>query len=203
MFEREYRELSFVPRWSVLRNIRQQNVAEHCFYVALYAGQVADLINWGGNRGDLYKAALLHDLGEAGMGDWPGPAKRRVSRDRDSIKDVIESVEIDYIVHAFDTWALIDTPPDVKAIIRVADMLDAILFLLTDKQMGNSTIGSIYDGQRVTPASQLYKNLQDAWSKMVEVLKLDPIILERVFRMDVYPALDDAEHNDSYIIRNP
>ena len=56
------RVLQHVPRWAIIRTLRQQSVAEHSYYVAIYATAIAKLlsmrtqdINW------ITQYSLTHD----------------------------------------------------------------------------------------------------------------------------------------------
>lgn len=78
MFEVEFRLFSEVRRWATIRNSGQK-LAEHSFFVALYADQIATLIDWQGDRGALMLHALLHDIDELITGDIPGNWKRKAA----------------------------------------------------------------------------------------------------------------------------
>lgn len=160
MLERELRELSFVPRWGVLRRVRSQSVAEHSYYVALYAGHVADLVGWNGDRGALLRSALVHDLPEASTGDMPGPAKRAMMDPERSV-----SVERHYMQTRFPddfgAWLGTKGDPEIRLLVKVADLLDEIMFLQTECQLGNQNAGVIGDTR--TPLGNSYKRLRAIW----------------------------------------
>lgn len=149
MFEREYREMSFVPRWAIIRNIKQQSVAEHSYYVALYAGQVARLINWQGSYDNLYRAALMHDVSEVFMSDIPGPTKRAII-DHYRYNDYELSGLQDRFGDEIGAWLKDDIEPaEINAIIKVADLLDECFFLYTEVQLGNKTLGRVIAASRM------------------------------------------------------
>lgn len=190
MFEREYRELSFVPRWSIIRTIRQQSVAEHSYYVTLYAGQVADLIEWKGNRTQLLDYALRHDIEEGYISDIPGPSKRKIV-DTEKYIHTTEMGNItlygeDYKNHSGMFNYTVDMI-DIKAIVKVADLLDECFFLATEIQLGNKSLGRVMANSR--------QRLFDAFGKLplnpqdMFILKWDKIIA----------ALDDHQINDSRV----
>lgn len=135
MFERDLRTLSFVPRWVITRNIHTQSVAEHSFYVAVYAGQLAEYLDFEGNMGDLYHAALWHDAEECFTGDIPGPAKRHMFdisltprqqqlwvRDGLSLRFPGQMRPVTY---------------EMRLILKVANLLDEVFYKATEIQMGN------------------------------------------------------------------
>jgi 5'-deoxynucleotidase YfbR-like HD superfamily hydrolase len=145
-FNRELRELSFVPRWSIVRTIKTQSVAQHSFYVALYAGQVADIIKWPCDRGVLLKYALYHDMDEVFMSDIPGPVKRATINQEQKN----DFVNIEMSKRFGSDWIIGgEGPRDVgvpsaKEIIKVADLLDEAFFLASDMQLGNQSIKHVY-----------------------------------------------------------
>src|SRR5262245_55974581 len=74
--------LSTIKRWSIVRTITTQSVAEHCFNVQRICMKLAPLFgitdrihDWM----DLSQAALHHDDEEAITGDIPGTAKPYMS----------------------------------------------------------------------------------------------------------------------------
>ncbi len=147
MFEREYRELSFVPRWTIVRTLQHQSVAEHSYYVALYAGQIADMIGWTGDRAALLDHALRHDLEEGFMSDIPGPSKRKIvdreKYDKISHEGNVQLYGVDYNLH---TVVFNET---IKMIIKVADLLDECFFLATEIQLGNRSLGRVMANSRI------------------------------------------------------
>jgi hypothetical protein len=117
---RRLRRLSAVPRWCVVRTLQNQNVAEHSFHVIWIA-------LWLVNRlpdptiidtPQLILRAMCHDEDEAITGDIPSPSKESHIR-----KDV----------------SVIDT------VVKIADTLEAGLFLHEEMAMGNTTVGPIMD----------------------------------------------------------
>jgi len=202
MFEREYREMSFVQRWGIIRRVREQSVAEHMYYVAIYAAQTADLIGWKGDRGELLKMALVHDLPEGGVGDIMGPAKRA-----SGIGPALKVVEEQYMKGAFGDWPNQDhlevrKVHEMKLIVKFADIMDETMFLATEKQMGNGTIGSFYGANIICPARQVYERLSKAWGRLLPIT----VNSHEVHRMqwgDIDSALISASRGNSFIIANP
>ena len=135
MFERELRQLSFVPRWVITRDIRTQSVAEHSFYVAVYAEQIAGWLGHTGPIGQLLKYALWHDVDECVTGDIPGPAKRNMvplSREKNHTWLFGEMCKR----FPGGEWKYTPTRQE-KDIVKLADLLDALFFKATEIQLGN------------------------------------------------------------------
>lgn len=139
MFEPELRLFSEVPRWVTIRN-RGQKLAEHSFFVALYADQIATLLDWQGDRGPLMLHALLHDIDEIITGDIPGNWKRKVP-------DVSNRAMQSAVLYRHLTSLFPNTDwhgaehsnetEELRAIVRCADALDDCLFAAVEVRHGN------------------------------------------------------------------
>lgn len=140
MFDKDLRNLAYIPRWSLLRHIRQQSVAEHSFYVAIYAGQIAHAMGWPGDRAALLDAALTHDLDELVTADIPGPVKRAY-RSRMGI-DGLSS--LGQWMRSEASKRVPDLPDDpdreTKFIVALADMIEACVYLEEEKNLGNRNV---------------------------------------------------------------
>ena len=135
MFERELRTLSFVPRWVITRNIKTQSVAEHSFYVAVYAGQIAEFLNWHEDDPictvNLLHAALWHDVEECFTGDIPGPTKR----------DLGWSGRGSWLYGEIEKRfgnEVTEITEDARRILKVANLLDEVFYKATEINMGNT-----------------------------------------------------------------
>ena len=118
--------LSVVKRWGIMRTIQTQSVAEHAFNVQRICVRIAP---WFKLRDmcelfALSQGALHHDDVEALTGDIPTYAKYYL-RENEKIVDT-------------DAGAWYDGLPDnLKAIIKLADLLEAFNFLAIEVKMGN------------------------------------------------------------------
>lgn len=131
MFEREYRDLAHVPRWGITPTIKTQSVAEHSYYVTLYADQICHKLGLDdGQRGRVLRYALNHDRSESYMSDIPGPIKRAISNKEDVDKfeksEDAKRFEMDIAVGGV-----------VKAIISLADMMDEVSYWKKEESLGN------------------------------------------------------------------
>lgn len=107
--------LGVVERWNVVPTIQKQTVAGHSYNVAMLADHML-MCAFDGDapeslRLEVLLEALRHDVAEAKYGDTPAPAKRTKS-----------NAEL----------------TGVEALVKVADNLDAYLFLKFEARMGNS-----------------------------------------------------------------
>lgn len=190
MLERELRELSFVPRWGVLRRVRSQSVAEHSYYVAIYSTHLADMVGWNGDRGLLLRAALAHDMPEAATGDIPGPAKRMLMDPWHTAH-----VEHQYVKSRFPSdavaWAASKNDDSIKLLIKTADLLDEIMFLQTERQLGNKNAGTL--NNLSTPLGNSFKRLSAMWDA-------NPLLYDSGKWDDVLDAIVAAGEDYSNII---
>jgi 5'-deoxynucleotidase YfbR-like HD superfamily hydrolase len=131
-FEPELRDLQWVPRWTIVRRIRTQSVAEHSYYVAMYCDQIADLGEWEGDRSELLRYALWHDVSECLTGDIPGPAKRKLFGGIDKQKETQEMHK------RFGTMPPINKAgDDIRAICKVANLIDELSYMKEERRLGN------------------------------------------------------------------
>ena len=155
-FALAWRDMAYVPRWVILRRHRQQYLAEHSYFVAIYAQQVARLIQYE----DLYEVvwfALLHDIDETITGDIPGPIKR-AAFDKTKARSVMQDVMIDKFGADITTDASF-TNDEVRAIVSVADSIEEICYLMEEMSMGNKDwIKPVID--------EAIERLKARWSKL-------------------------------------
>lgn len=136
-FNRNYRTLGQVPRWAILRMTREQSVLEHTALVAYYAHNIADIINFEGDRGALLWEALSHDLPEVETGDLPSPIKGRITTPEilGEYEEHIMAKRFGVEEHTKDS--------SMHRIIKCADLLEAVLKLTEEKAAGNRSVGSV------------------------------------------------------------
>lgn len=171
MFERDLRTLSFVPRWVITRNIRTQSVAEHSFYVAVYAGQLAHYLEYEGDLGTLLHYALWHDVEEVFTGDIPGPAKRSMVGDQAELWLMMG-------LQARFGFSLAPLTGEGKLIIKIANLLDEVFYKATEIQMGNR--GAMHEyklsSARLYTAFQMLSlsqpRMKDLWMKIDDAINL-------------------------------
>jgi len=185
LFERELRTLGFVPRWVITRNIKTQSVAEHSFYVAIYAGQIAGFMGRGREEiGEILHAALWHDVEECFTGDIPGPAKRDMACQAPSHKDwLLAEIERRF------PGQVCNISDDIRRILKVANLLDEVFYKATEINMGNK--GAIHSCS--LSHNRLYAAVKD-------LLSSDNTISEIWY--DIQKAIEQHKHGVDILPEN-
>jgi len=131
-FTPSLRVMSTLPRWGIVRVLHRQSVAEHSFYVALYADGIADLLGWTNEsrRVHLLRSALWHDVDEIVTGDIPGPVKRAIPQ-----RDTFETYVITEMRKHFVSYPR--AREEEKPVLVAANLLDECAYLLGETRGGN------------------------------------------------------------------
>lgn len=124
---RRLRRLSVVPRWAIVPMIRRQNVAEHSYHTAWIAVWVVEHFDLKIPIDSLLWYALTHDQDEALSGDIAAPYKSG------AVGRAVASRTMDLFVRG----------PELLWVLKVADLLEARLFIEEETRMGNRLLGSI------------------------------------------------------------
>lgn len=147
MFEREIRDTAYVPRWSIIRTTRPQSIAEHMYFVAIYADQIAETLHYTGDRAQLIRVALTHDWPEILTGDIAAPAKRVMKEASKTGWNLVEKWEQQQTTERIPDfqrmYAHLGTKGQVEhmeLIVKVADLLEAVVFLADEENSGNGNV---------------------------------------------------------------
>lgn len=186
LFPPELRTAAVVQRWSIVRTFNPDSVSNHSFFVAFYSLQIARLINWAGPHADLTFVALMHDIEETITGDIVSPVKHAIIDEgasdnfiSEQMKSRLPLVETQLGVIMESAWG-----SSIERIVKVADKVDAVLYLTTEIRMGNAVLQPLYN--------DALKNLQEAWILLGEelyVLDGDCVQHEALWNDEIYPAL--------------
>jgi 5'-deoxynucleotidase YfbR-like HD superfamily hydrolase len=192
MLDPELRTLSVVPRWTVIRTLARDTVATHSFFVALYADYIAELLDWPGDRHLLMKFALLHDSEESLTGDVPGPVKTFImSREgagwlRRTMETWLPSVS-KFRAQFLEFTAASAQEMDIELITKVADKIDALIFILTELRQGNRHLERTAD--------ELWASTEKAWDRLWALSsRPDPNWLSLTWADTIKPAI--LAHNN-------
>ena len=140
--------MRYINRWGLMRNTQTENIQEHSHMVAVLAHALAVIQNekFGGQTdpGQVAVAALYHDASEILTGDMPTPIKY----DNPDIQAAYKQVEAvaeakllsmlpEDLRPAYED-AITIVEPEVKALVKAADKLDAYLKCVEEVKAGNA-----------------------------------------------------------------
>ena len=178
MYSRELRELEHVPRWAIIRCIKQQSVAEHSYFTAMYANKIAEIIGWDKKYPEemhkLVTYALWHDIEECFMSDIPGPVKHGTVAENKYDKFANNQCKKYWGKNKND---IVDQrfPYDrqIIQIVKCASTIEELFYLLGEAQLGNKTIYDIIKASNQKAVAEI-KDLPflcDCENKMHETCK--------------------------------
>jgi 5'-deoxynucleotidase len=137
--------MSFINRYALWHRIKDMNVAEHSFRVAVLAMCIADI-----HRRDypstivdtewLLRKALLHDTPEVKEGDIPYSVKHRDGDTEEffgNLERRLASAEILKENEQYRKYVLGSKDGEEGRIITIADMLDIVLYTQREVMLGN------------------------------------------------------------------
>lgn len=155
-FLRRLRGLSLVNRWNFHYVNKPENVAEHSYWVAIYAMVLADMENKEltsaakYNVQEVMRGALLHDWEEAVTGDLPSLVKKTCKSDWakvenagfDQLVEPLNGTGADAYYKSF--WHTAHDYGDrVGMLIKAADLMDRLAYAYDEQQRGNKAFDRI------------------------------------------------------------
>jgi len=144
--EREVRDIAQIPRWAIIRTYRQQSVAEHSYFVALYTDWLGSLVGLDPDEHQYaVREALWHDIGERFSGDIPTPFKKAARVD-ESVVDEATGREHPWYRQQHQERLHGETDQmRALCIVKIADLLDALTFLAELKYNGVQEVRFVFD----------------------------------------------------------
>ncbi len=140
--------MKYINRWSLMRNIRHENLTEHSLEVAFIAHGLA-LIGKHKLKKDIDEnkiavIAMFHDIGEIITGDLPTPIKYYDDNIRKVYKEIEEKAEdrlLNFLPNYLkDNYRDIFDQKNSKIImkyIKAADKISALIKCIDEEQQGN------------------------------------------------------------------
>ena len=140
--------MKLIRRWSLMKSVTDENIAEHSAQVAQIAHAIAVIANrvYGKdvNADRITTLALYHESSEVITGDLPTPIKYYNPRIREAYKD-IEGVANQKLLSMLpdelkeDYTPLVDQPDDCYAhtVVKAADKLSAYIKCVEELRSGN------------------------------------------------------------------
>lgn len=151
MLEREITDVGFVQRWSIVRTLMPQSVAEHSWFVAMYANDICHIFGLDDFlQLAVLKYAIWHDVDEQFTGDLPGPNKRALFDAMGADAEANWKFKVvKWMDKVFPGWYIraggdasqykgAHSSKIVKTVVKAADWLEASVRMATEYQMGNS-----------------------------------------------------------------
>lgn len=141
--------MKYIERWSLMRNVIQENIQEHSLQVAMIAHNLAVIRNkfYDGDLDPdrIAVIALYHDISEVVTGDLPSPIKYFNPDIRDAYKQIEATAEEQIIsmlpADLYDEYHQLiledGKRADYKAVISAADKLSAYIKCLEEINAGN------------------------------------------------------------------
>lgn len=140
--------MRYINRWGLMRNTQTENIQEHSHMVAVLAHGLAVIQNekFGGqvDPGQVAVAALYHDASEILTGDMPTPIKYDnpdIQFAYKQVEAVAEAKLLSMLPEDLRTAyeeAITIVDPEVKALVKAADKLDAYLKCVEEVKAGNA-----------------------------------------------------------------
>jgi len=192
-FLQRARRLSYVDRCSNTPHIRPYPVAEHSFYLTLYAMTFADIENerdpYGGHpnhfyeEGDLYdltkvlRKGLLHDLEESETGDILYTAHNRSEEFKKKLDElrtmVVENVVFTELPEGvqkayIQLWKTAKDETKEGQLIAAMDKFEIVMFAVDELRMGNEAFRGVYNNavkilERDFPIKSMHEVLKQIW----------------------------------------
>lgn len=184
-FPPELRTMAFVPRWPNVMTTHKDNIATHTFFVMMYSIMVAETIDWAGPRDYLVFNAGMHDNDESVSGDIVGTVKN-IILDKEAAEEFLAAKTEERMGGLIQAYYRLEDKQseqhirEADRIVRAADLLDAVLFLIVNFRMGNTTVIPAIEGNT--------RGLEAAW----RFLPADKDTLDKTWNTVVLPSI--AEH---------
>ena len=183
--------MKYINRWGLMRNLRNENLTEHCAECAMLSHALA-LIgnryfekNYNADKIAVY--ALYHDMSEIFTGDLPTPVKYF----NDSIRDSYKSLERNALDNALsklpeelkedysEVLLFEELDEDGKKIVKAADKLCAYLKCVEEYKNGNKEFKKALEssqkivknlGEKVPEVKWFMENVAKSYEKSIDEL---------------------------------
>jgi len=160
--------MKYISRWSLMRNTRVENLAEHSYHVSVLAHALAiisrDVFGNEINPDRAATAALYHDMPEILTGDLPTPIKYYGADIRTAYKKIEKEAmmkllgTLDENLRGSITDAALCEDERLSLIVKAADKLDAYIKCREEINAGNSDFAK---AERQTKEALLKLNLPE------------------------------------------
>lgn len=183
VFPPELRTMAIVPRWNIVATTLKDDVATHSYFVTVYSYLIAEIIHWDGPRDYLMLHALMHDNDETITSDITGPIKKSIiTTDVQEMLDTFTEQRMEGLIDVYYTREDRCTPREIEGvdlIVSAADKLDALLFLIMNRRMGNTIVEPAIKGNQL--------GLEAAWRALPAAKE----VLDQTWNTVMLPAIKD------------
>ena len=169
--------MKYIARWSLMRNTRTENVAEHSFHVSVLAHALAviarDVFGRNIDPGAVAAAALYHDMPEILTGDLPTPIKYYGSDIKNAYKRIEREATETLLSNLTDEMrpgiseVAATENPETEMLVKAADKFSALIKCMEEKKAGNKEFDSAF---KTTEASIKAMELPEADCFMEEFI---------------------------------
>lgn len=190
-FPAALKRMENLPRWSLMPNLKNENVHQHSMDVAIIVDLLCALRNemFGGNidSGAAVRAALYHDASEIFTGDVATPVKYA----NPEIKKLLKEAEnaachrlIDMLpAEVRDVYGQSFFPDsDVKMVVKAADKLSGLIKCISERKLGNQEFQDAEDGHREWLQINCGQTMPEVLYFMDHCLPAYEISLDKVMR---------------------
>lgn len=170
--------MKYINRWGLMRNSREENIAEHSLETAIITHLLCELRNrrFGGsiNAEKAVLTAIYHDVPEIITGDLPTPVKYYDPEIRDAYKRV-ENAACEKLLSCIpedlrDGYGEVLKEPedeDIREIVKAADKLSALIKCIEERRSGNT---DFEEAEKSTFESIRRMGLKEADAFLAEIL---------------------------------
>jgi 5'-deoxynucleotidase len=158
--------LRYIERWSLMRNVLKENVAEHSYHVAVLAHALGTIANEVFEKNvptdRIVSMALFHDATEVFTGDIPTPVKHHNPKILTNFREIEQMAAERLLDMVPEQLRAVYAPlidgkagmnSELKKYVKAADLLDAYLKCVTELSAGNKEF--------VSAKKQIEQSIQD------------------------------------------
>lgn len=140
--------LRYIERWSLMRNVMRENVAEHSFHVAVLTHALCTIANEVFGRDlptdQIVSQALFHDVTEVITGDIPMPVKHHNKDILNNFREIedlaakrLTGMIPEELRKVYEPLITNKRQMDQHRYVKAADLLDAYLKCTSELSAGN------------------------------------------------------------------
>ena len=151
---RDFYNLKNLVRFNNKMRVKNESVAEHSYFVALYTEMICEHFNFTSDQKlKALRYALYHDVPEIWLSDIPHNVKAQ-NKELERCMQALEEKCIDENLPSHKD--VFECDSFTKLIVDTADIISVIVYVETEKSLGNETLDEIYYS-----AIERYENIME------------------------------------------